>query len=167
MIGAGWVDLPFASGAGKCVQMSKRCVGWVFGVVLATIPLAAPAHAAVCYGCICTGQPFASACRSSDPFSTLECDAVCGAGNGSVHTFDAECGNIAATRCPTSEAGHCSDGVNNDGYQNDVTDCADVACATDSACHHAAPALSKSGLALAGVLLLSGGVYLVRRRVAR
>ncbi len=36
--------------------------------------------------------------------------------------------------CPTSEAGQCDDGVNNDAYQNSDTDCADAACASDPAC---------------------------------
>ena len=164
MIGPGSVNLPFASRAGTRPRMSKRCVGWVLGTVLASIPLAVPARAAVCYACICTGQDFAAACRFSDPFSTTDCDSVCGAGNGSTYTFDEACANTAATRCPTSEAGHCTDGINNDGYQNDLTDCADSACATDPACPRAAPAMSDSGLTIAGILLLSGGVWLARLR---
>jgi len=144
-----------------------RCVGWMLGAVLATILLAGPARAAVCYACICTGQDFASACRFSDPFSTTECDSVCGVGNSSTHTFDAACADIGVTRCPTSEVGRCSDGVNNDAYQNDLTDCDDSACFNDPACRLKAPTLSHAGLTLAGLLLLSGGVWLVRRRVTR
>ena len=145
--------------------MTRWWLGWVLTAVLACIPLAAPAHAAVCYACICTRQEFAGACQISAPFSTTECDAVCGVGNSSPHTFDAACADIAVTRCPTSEAGHCTDGINNDAYQNEVTDCADSACFNDPACGLKAPALSRTGLTLAGILLLISGVYLVRRRV--
>ena len=142
-----------------------RCVGWILGAVLASIPLAVPARAAVCYACICTGQDFAAACRFSAPFSTTECDSVCGAGSSSTHTFDAACTDLEATRCPTSEAGHCSDGVNNDAYQNDLTDCADPACFNDPACRVKAPTLSRTALSLAGLLLLGAGAWLARRRV--
>ena len=159
--------MPFASRTDTEARMTRWWLGWLLGAVLACIPLAAPAHAAVCYACICTGQDFAAACRFSDPFSTTECDAVCGAGNGSAHTFDAACANFAVTRCPTSEAGRCTDGINNDAYQNDVTDCADSACFNDPACTLKAPALSHLALTFAGILLLGGGVHLVRRRVTR
>jgi len=167
MIGPGWVDLPFASRADTWARMAQRCVGWVLGTVLASIVLAAPARAAVCYACICTGQDFAAACRFSDPFSILECDAVCGAGNSSRYTFDTTCADIAATRCPTSETGHCTDGINNDGYQNDVTDCADSACFSDPACRVKAPTLSHTALTLVGLFLLGSGAWLVRRGVTR
>ena len=159
------VDLPFANWTGTRVWMTRRRLAWGLAAVVAIIPLAGRAHAGVaCFACICTGQDFASACRLSDPFSTTECDAVCGAGKSMPHEFDAQCSDLSTTRCPTSEAGYCADGINNDAYRNDLTDCDDPACATSPSCYHPAPVLSETGLVLVGILLLSGGVWLVRRR---
>jgi len=110
------------------VTTRRACLGALLGallVVTLTLPKAATAGDVVCEACICGANPFASACRSADPYSTDECDAVCGAGNGRPYTFPVVCTDFASTRCPTSERGYCVDGVNNDQYQNDLTDCAD------------------------------------------
>lgn len=44
------------------------------------------------------------------------------------------CGEGDFASCPADESGQCADGVNNDEYKNDLTDCDDPACATDPAC---------------------------------
>ncbi|MGB0715934.1 MAG: hypothetical protein ACPGXK_08650 [Phycisphaerae bacterium] len=72
--------------------------------------------------------------------------------------------NIIPT-CPQSEAdGSCTDGVNNDAWQNGLTDCADPSCSGDPACSAAAvPAVSEWGLAVMVLVLLVGGTIAVGR----
>jgi len=149
------------------VTPRRACLGALLGallVVTLTLPKAATAGDVVCEACICGANPFASACRSADPYSTDECDAVCGAGNGRPYTFPVVCTDFASTRCPTSERGYCVDGVNNDQYQNDLTDCADPACAGDPSCPTQVPALSPVASAIAGALLVAGGLGALARR---
>jgi len=55
------------------------------------------------------------------------------------------CGTDAFINCPTSETGQCNDGVNNDAWLDDLTDCRDPDCFTDPACL-AAPAMSRTTL---------------------
>lgn len=80
-----------------------------------------------------------------------------------IAVSDQPCNTL--TQCPSSEAGQCADGVNNDAYQNDLTDCADPACFSDPVCaRKPAPALSPLALAGAGCLLAAGGIAVLRRR---
>lgn len=44
------------------------------------------------------------------------------------------CGTGSFTDCPPTEVGHCTDGVNNDAWKDDLTDCADPDCFNDPAC---------------------------------
>jgi hypothetical protein len=46
----------------------------------------------------------------------------------------ATCGVGNYTTCPNSEDGSCTDGVNNDAWLDDLTDCADPDCFNDPAC---------------------------------
>ena len=57
-------------------------------------------------------------------------DLGCGSGTETPGV----CGTGTASDCPTTEAGQCDDGVNNDAWQNGLTDCDDPACATDPVC---------------------------------
>lgn len=61
--------------------------------------------------------------------------------------------------CPPDESGACDDGINNDAYLDEVTDCADPDCAGDAVCRAAAPATSNLGLGLILVALLSLGMF--------
>ena len=130
--------------------------------------VATPAHAGdMCWYCLCARSISAiGACTDTSPgFSEADCTAACAPDAGSP---TANTGITCAEKgsCPQSELGHCSDGVNNDAYLNDLTDCADPACIDDPACRLKAPAISHANLTFVGVLLLGGGVYLLRRRVA-
>jgi len=113
-----------------------------------TVPWTSCTADTSCTGGVCPG-PIGSAI-AADP------DATCGV-----------TGIFAA--CPTSEAGHCTDGVNNDAWTgNAFTDCQDPACFSDPACFPArAPAMHGSVLLVLGLLLALGGVVLVRQRVHR
>jgi len=87
--------------------------------------------------------------------------------NGILEANDASLENFPPPwpGCPTSEAGRCADGVNNDAWLDDLTDCADPDCANDPACPASAPALSTLGLgALAALLMGIGGLSVARRR---
>ena len=113
----------------------------------------------VCDGC----PPGVSACTlTTDPASF---DPVCQRLGCAVPCDPVSDSCKGVTGCPSTEAGQCADGVDNDA--NDLTDCADPACFSEPACSLKAPTLSLAGLTLVGLLLVSGGIYLVRRRETR
>lgn len=59
--------------------------------------------------------------------------------------------------CPTTEAGQCSDGVNNDAWLDDLTD------TQDPDCKAATPAASPFGIAALLIALAGFGAYRLRR----
>jgi hypothetical protein len=64
--------------------------------------------------------------------------------------------------CPPDESGACNDGVNNDAYLDDVTNCADADCTGEAVCRAAAPTTSNLGLgAVLAALFFLGTFRLV------
>jgi hypothetical protein len=105
--------------------------------------------------------------QCANPAWTSCAGGTCTGGNclppgSDISASTSPCSEVEA--CPKSEAGQCADGVNNDAYQNDLTDCRDPACFSDPACRPTAPAISQSGLAVTAVLLAAGGIAVLRRR---
>jgi hypothetical protein len=129
---------------------------------LAVLAIAKPSWSACCIES-CGTVPWIS-CTASDSCTGGACPGPL----GSAIAFDPDgiCGQGAFVNCPTSEAGQCGDGVNNDAWTGSTaTDCADPACSGDPACPRgAAPALSKTALLLMFGLLTWGGLRVLRRR---
>ena len=74
-----------------------------------------------------------------------------------------QCGTGDVAFCPLTEVGQCDDGLNNDAYQNILTDCDDPACASDPACV-VVPTLSEWGLMAMTLLVLTVGTIVFDRR---
>lgn len=73
------------------------------------------------------------------------------------------CDIVSFTDCPDSEVGQCQDGVNNDDWVDDQTDCADPDCQDDPACAaNPAAAPAASTLGLAALLVTLAGIGALR-----
>jgi len=132
----------------------------VAATVFAVLAMARPSWSACCEEQC--GNPVWKSCTAN-----MSCTGgYCAPPLGSALMADenATCGEGAFSGCPTTEAGQCHDGVNNDAWTGStLTDCADPACVGDPACP-VAPAVSRTVLLLMFVLLCMGGVAVLRRR---
>ncbi|MGB0715933.1 MAG: hypothetical protein ACPGXK_08645 [Phycisphaerae bacterium] len=138
--------------------MIQRALVFTFAMSIAGMGSSAYAGAGACT--ICSNCPSGVNACFPGGTSTTVCDSL---GCTSANDTSTECFDSAM--CPQSEAdGSCTDGVNNDAWQNGLTDCADPSCSGDPACSAAAvPAVSEWGLAVMVLVLLVGGTIAVGR----
>ena len=119
-------------------------------VVLAGLLLVPGLARARCCPCFCTNDQQIIQQIGCGDFSPEQCDAACianglGPAGGMVLCSRGDCSSLMD--CPTSEAGFCQDGIDNDGDGR--------ADAADLDCLRSVPAMGHSGL-LFQVLLLGG-----------
>jgi len=133
----------------------------VAAAVLAVLTTARPSWSACCMETC--GNPAWKSCTANTDCTGGFCAPPLGSAIMASPT--GTCGVGAFAACPTTEAGECADGVNNDAWTgNTLTDCVDPACAQDPHCKAPAPAVSKAMLILMFVLLCMSGVAVLRRR---
>lgn len=116
------------------------------------------AGAGVCTNCLSCPGDLTACFPGGTPMSACT-DLGCVGGDTST-----PCNELP--ECPLTEAGQCSDGINNDAWQNGDTDCADAACASDPACT-GVPAASTWGLAALSLVLLAAGTIAIANRPTR
>jgi hypothetical protein len=148
----------------KEAYMKAGCMICVVSTVLAVLAIASPSWSACCIES-CPSVPWIS-CTASTSCTGGVCPGPIGSAVAADST--ATCGEPGTqfANCPTTEAGQCGDGVNNDAWTgNTATDCQDPACATDPHCTPA-PAMSKTVLMIVFALLCLSGVAILRRRRA-
>ncbi|HVM97682.1 MAG TPA: hypothetical protein VMT89_14905 [Candidatus Acidoferrales bacterium] len=93
---------------------------------------------------------------AAQQISVSTCDSACTSAGLQPTGEQAGCAEGACPGmepCPTSEAGLCTDGLDNE--PDGLIDCADPDCATDPACTRSTPTMGHSALLIL-VLSLSG-----------
>jgi len=136
------------------------------GAVLLAFILPSRTWAACCIEGCGTTTPSWTSCTASTTCTGGFCPGI---GAATQSDASATCGvGSPWSSCPATEAGHCSDGVNNDAWTGDtLTDCADPDCFGDPACVQKVPALSASRIATLVLLLGIAGVAGLQRRYRR
>ena len=128
------------------------------GLVLVGIPpRGASTSCAVCHTC----PPDNSAGYCAPETSGFEqiCSQLSCEGMGVAFVPCAE-----TTGCPSSEAPRCDDGVNNDAWLDELTDCADPDCSSVSPCLVRAPAMGTPALLATALASLALGIRILNRR---
>jgi hypothetical protein len=78
------------------------------------------------------------------------------------YVTEQQAGNCEALSCPPNESGACADGINNDAFLDQATDCKDPDCGGDPTCRAAAPLASGFGLAIVlAALFVLGSLRLI------